>query len=277
METSAADLGPESRATPGWLYTLRVVVIAFEMALKHAATDSFIVFAVFVQPLIIAMLGLYMLRERGGDYAIFVVVGSGLTGLWSSLLFVSGSALNQERWSGTLEGLVGVPTSLEVIVFGKNLAYVTQSLGSMLLAYALASLLFGTPLTVAQPAIFFVSIVFTMVSFVCFGLLLAPLFVANPDIRSFVNALEYPMYILGGFLFPIALLPGWSTPLSYILAPYWAAEALHAASTGTATLATLAGDWGVMILLGVVYVLIGRWMFRIFLRRARQDATLDFF
>lgn len=277
METSAADLGAESRATPGWLYTLRVVAIAFEMAIKHAATDSFIVFAVFVQPLIIAMLGLYMLRERGGDYAIFVVVGSGLTGLWSSLLFVSGSALNQERWSGTLEGLVGVPTSLEVIVFGKNLAYVTQSLGSMLLAYALASLLFGTPLTVAQPAIFFVSILFTMASFVCFGLLLAPLFVANPDIRSFVNALEYPMYILGGFLFPIALLPGWSTPLSYLLAPYWAAEALHAASSGTATLATLAVDWGVMILLGVVYVLIGRWMFRIFLRRARQDATLDFF
>ncbi|MGA9191309.1 MAG: hypothetical protein WBZ24_06240, partial [Anaerolineales bacterium] len=88
----------EGRSTP-WLANLRVVATTCEMALKHAATDSFIIFAVFVQPLIIALLGLYMLRERGGDYAIFVVVGSGLTGLWSSLLFVSGGALNQERWS----------------------------------------------------------------------------------------------------------------------------------------------------------------------------------
>ncbi len=254
----------------------RVVVLACEMALKHAATDSFIIFAVFIQPLIIAMLGLYMLRERGGDYAIFVVVGSGLTGLWSSLLFVSGGALNQERWSGTLEGLVGMPTSLEVIVFGKNLAYVTQSLGSMVLAYALVSVLFGTPLRVAQPFVFLVSVGFTTMSFVCFGLLLAPMFVANPDIRNIVNGLEYPMYILAGFLFPIALLPGWTTPLSYILAPYWAAEALHAASAGTATASTLALDWGMMLLLGAIYILLGRWLFRVFLRKARQDATLDF-
>lgn len=258
------------------LSNLRVVAVSCEMALKHAATDAFIIFAVFVQPLIIALLGLYMLRARGGDYAIFVVVGSGLTGLWSSLLFVSGGALNQERWIGTLESLVGMPTSLEVIVFGKNLAYVTQSLGSMVLAYALASILFGTPLTVAQPLVFFVSIGFTTISFVCFGLLLAPMFVANPDIRNFVNALEYPMYILAGFLFPIALLPGWTTPLSYLLAPYWAAEALHAASAGTATLATLTLDWGMMLALGAAYVLVGRWLFRVFLRKARQDATLDF-
>jgi ABC-2 type transport system permease protein len=265
------------RAKQNMVQNLRVVATACEMALKHAATDSFIIFAVFVQPLIIALLGLYMLRERGGDYAIFVVVGSGLTGLWSSLLFVSGGALNQERWSGTLESLVGMPTSLEVVVFGKNLAYVTQSLGSMVLAYALASLLFGTPLRVAQPLLFLASIVLTTISFVCLGLLLAPMFVANPDIRNFVNALEYPMYILAGFLFPIALLPGWTTPLSYVLAPYWAAEALHAASTGTASLNNIALDWGMLLVLGAAYVLIGRWLFRVFLRKARQDATLDFF
>jgi ABC-2 type transport system permease protein len=150
-------------------------------------------------------------------------------------------------------------------------------MGSMVLAYALASLLFGTPLVVAQPIAFLISIVFTMISFVCFGLLLAPMFVANPDIRNFVNGLEYPMYILAGFLFPIALLPGWTTPFSYVLAPYWAAEALHAASAGSGTLSALALDWGIMLLLGAIYVLIGRWLFRAFLRKARQDATLDFF
>ncbi len=110
MAGAAGELAPARHRQSALVANLRVVAAAFEMALKQAATDGFIIFGVFVQPLIIALLGLYMLRERGGDYAIFVVVGSGLTGLWSSLLFVSGSALSDERWSGTLESLVGMPT-----------------------------------------------------------------------------------------------------------------------------------------------------------------------
>ena len=199
--------------------SLRVIRLAAEMAMRHAATDSFVIFAVFVQPLIIAILGLLMLRDKGGDYGIFVVVGSGLTGLWSSLLFVSGNAITRERWSGTLEGLVGVPTPLWLIVLGKNLAHVLQSLGSMVLAYTLVSVLAGYPLTIQQPLEFGLSIIFIVMSFVSFGLLLSPLFIVNPDVQRFQNALEYPVFILAGFLFPILLLPGWTNPLSYVLAP----------------------------------------------------------
>jgi ABC-2 type transport system permease protein len=72
-----------------------------------------------------------MLQDKGMDAAMFVVVGSGLTGLWSSLLFISGNSINFERWTGTLESLVAIPTPFEVIVFGKNLANVVQSLLSM--------------------------------------------------------------------------------------------------------------------------------------------------
>lgn len=255
---------------------LRVIGLAGEMGLRHAATDGFVLFAVFIQPLIIAVLGLFMLQDKGGNYGIFVVVGSGLTGLWSSLLFVSGNAITQERWTGTLEGLVGVPTPMWVVVLGKNLAHVLQSLLSMVLAYALASLMFGYPLVIAQPGLFALSCGLIVVSFVCFGLLLSPLFVVNAEAHRFRNGLEYPVYILCGFLFPIALLPGWTTPLSYILAPYWAARALHSTAAGEATLASLGMDWGVMLLLGAVYVGISAWLFRVLLDKARRDATLGF-
>lgn len=255
---------------------LRVARLAGEMAMRHAATDGFVIFAVFIQPLVIALLGLFMLQERGGDYGIFVVVGSGLTGLWSSLLFVSGSAITQERWTGTLEGLVGVPTPLWVVVLGKNVAHVVQSMTSMVLAYALASLMFGYPLSIGQPGLFAVSCLFILISFVCFGLLLSPFFVVNADAHNFRNGLEFPVYILCGFLFPIALLPGWTTPLSYLLAPYWAARALHSTAVGQATSVSLIVDWGLMMMLGAVYILLAAWLFRITLDKARRDATLGF-
>ena len=94
---------------------LHVIATAAQMSLKMMVADAFIIFAVLFQPLIIALLGMWMLQGRGGDFAIFVVVGSGMTGLWSSLLFVSGNSITQERWTGTLEMLVGMPTPGYVI------------------------------------------------------------------------------------------------------------------------------------------------------------------
>jgi ABC-2 type transport system permease protein len=252
----------------------RVVWAAAEMNFRQAATDAFILFAVLVQPLIIAIVGLWMLSERGGDYAIFVVVGSGLTGLWSSLLFISGNSITSERWSGTLELMVGIPTPLQVIVFGKNLSNVIQSLASMVIAYALISLLFGYPLAVQQPALFFVSLIFLIMSFVCFGLMLAPFFVVNPAVQQWQNGLEFPVYILCGFLFPIALLPGWTTPLSYVLAPYWAARALHGASSGGAGLNEIVFCWAMMLGLSLLYLVVSGWLFKAVLKKARTDATL---
>lgn len=252
----------------------RAVAAAFEMTLRQNVLDAFILFTALVQPLIIALLALWILRERGGDYAIFVVVGSGMTGLWSIVLFVSGNTIRWERRTGTLETLVGLPTPVPVIIFGKNLANVAQSLSSMVAAYFLASLLFGYPLRVAQPGLFVVSLAFTVVSFVSFGLIIAPVFIINPGVQGWQNAMEFPVYILSGFLFPIALLPGWTTPLSYLLAPYWAARALHGTSSGGASLSEVAFCWAMMLLFSLIYLFISSRLFRLMIRKACADATL---
>lgn len=254
---------------------LRVVFVAFEMTMKQAMTDAFILFGVMVQPLMIAILALYMLGERGDEIAIFVVIGSGLSGLWTNVVFSSGNSITGERWTGTLEVLVGIPTPLHVVVFGKNLAFVVQSLLSMVASYSLASWIFGYPLSVEAPLPFIVSILLAVLSFVSFGLMLAPLFVINPDVQRWQNGLEYPVFILAGFLFPIALLPLWTSPISYILSPYWAAQALHITSHAQPGFQSLGLSWVAMILLSVFYIAISSLLFRRLSVKARMDATLN--
>jgi ABC-2 type transport system permease protein len=222
----------------------------------------------------IALLGLWMLKDKGAEAAVFVVVGSGLTGLWSSLLFISGNSINAERWSGTLESLVAIPTPFEVIVFGKNLANVVQSLLSMVLGYVIAAFAFGYSLHIQQPLLFLVSVLLAVIAFISFGLIIAPIFVMNPGVRAWQNAMEFPIYVLCGFLFPIALLPGWTTPISYLLPPYWAAVALHGTSTGGAALNETLFAWSMMLLFSLVDLLIASRLFRIMLYKARADATL---
>ncbi|MBN2557073.1 MAG: ABC transporter permease [Anaerolineales bacterium] len=252
----------------------RTVYFTFIMTLKQNVMDGFIIFTILIQPLVIAALALWMLQEEAASHAIFIVVGSGLTGLWSSLLFISGNSINTERWMGTLELLVGQPTPITTIIFGKNLAHVTQSLASMILSYGLASVLFDISLTIQRPLLFIASLLFTIIAFVSFGLIIAPLFVMNPGLRGWQNAMEFPIYILSGFLFPIALLPGWTTPLSYLLAPYWAAQALHGASSGESSATEIIIHLLILTFFSALYAVISQRLFHAMLHKTRVDATL---
>ena len=252
----------------------RTILVVAEMTIRQQLMDGFVIFTILFQPIIIALLGLWMLKGKGADAALFVVVGSGLTGLWSSLLFISGNSINVERWIGTLESLVAIPTPFEVVVFGKNLANVIQSLLSMLLGYLVAVLFFGYSLNIQQPLLFVASVFFTIIGFISFGLIIAPIFVMNPGVQAWQNGLEFPVYVLCGFMFPIALLPGWTTPVSYLLPPYWAAVALHGTSTGGASFNQTLFAWGMIVLFSIVDLVVGSRLFKLMLYKARADATL---
>ncbi len=256
------------------LQYLRAVQSAALMTFRQNVFDMFIIFGVLIQPLIIATLALWMIGDRVGETIVFIVVGSGMTGLWTNLLFESGNSITQERWTGTLEMLAATPTPMPVIIFGKNLANVSQSLGSMFVCYSFISWVFGYQVTIEHPLLFIVSLGMTVVAFVCFGLIIAPIFLLNPSVQRWQNALEYPVYILCGFLFPIALLPGWTTPFSYVLPPYWAARALHDASSGGTTTSDITFSLAILVVLSLISLIISRTLFRIMLRKVRQDATL---
>ena len=252
---------------------LRVVALSFEMTMRHNFADGFILFGIFVQPLLLTLLAFWMLRQRGSAEIIFVVVGSGMTGLWTAALFMGGTSITNERWTGTLESVVVVPASLQTIVLGKNFANVVLSLGAMIVSYLLASVVFGRLPPIALPGWFLVALLVGVFAYVASGLVLGTLFILNPEIMRLHNGLEFPIYILAGFLFPVALLPGWTTPLSYILAPYWAARALHGASSG-------APPQDIMFAIGmtagvtIIYLLLARYLFARVLYKARVDASL---
>ncbi|MCO6449962.1 MAG: ABC transporter permease [Caldilineales bacterium] len=253
----------------------RTLALVFQLQLKQMAVDAFVIFAVVVQPLFVALLALYMLRDTDGFQAIYVVVGSAMTGLWSGTLFFSAFNINFERWAGTLESIVASPSSLQLIVSGKSVANTVLALSSMVVAYALAALFFGYQLTISNPPAFVISTLLGVFSLIAFGLLLAPFFSLVIGAGAWVNALEFPMFILGGFLFPLLLLPTWVTPISYALAPYWAARAMHDTSSGNAAMNDVLLSWGMMLVLSLIYLIVSGIFFRRLLVKARVDATLS--
>ncbi len=255
----------------GWVRTVWTV---FRMHLKQMAVDGFVIFTVIVQPLFVALLAVFMLRGAPGFQAIFVIVGSALTGLWSGTLFFSAFNIEGERWTGNLEPILASPTPLAVVVTSKALANVTLSVVTMLVSYPIAAWLLGLTLTVAHPWLFAFSLAMTIVSLISIGMLISPIMAIGPGTNVWANALEFPMYVVGGFLFSVTLLPGWTTPISYVLAPYWAARALHLSSSGGGALTEIVASWGIQALLSLVYWLVAVWLLRIVLHKARVEATL---
>ena len=68
------------------------------------------------------------------------------------------------------------------------------------------------------------------------GFLLSVAFVRFRQSWALGNMLEYPVWLVCGFLVPISLFPGWVRPISWVLAPTWGMRAIRAAASGGAPL-----------------------------------------
>jgi ABC-2 type transport system permease protein len=82
--------------------------------------------------------------------------------------------------------------------------------------------------------------------------------------------LEWPVLLVTGLLVPLALLPSWVGPISWLFAPTWGMRALRDAALGGNPWPDLA----MTLLLGAAYVLIAMAALRYFERAARKHATL---
>lgn len=258
------------------MQTARVVTIAAELQLRQMIVQPFIVFNALLAPFFYAVTALYMLRGRPDFDPVFVVLGAGLTGTWSVVLFGGSQAIMQERWQGTLELLEGSPTPLLTVLAGKMLGTLLFSLLAMVLSYGVAAGLFGYAITVHDLAPFGISLLLAAVSFWAIGLLFSPLAILWPVVQRYLNGIEYPVYIFGGFLSPVFLLPSWIVPVSYAVPPFWAALALHGTSSGGLSGAPLLATWTILCASAALLTLLSAALFRVMLRRARRDGTLAF-
>ena len=254
--------------------TLRVLRVSILLEVRQLATSRFMLFCVIVQPLFVAVTTMFMLRHRTDFDPVYVVVGAALSGIWSIILFEGNWIIGSERNAGTLEYLVAAPSSLMLVVGSRLVGTMVFSVASMALSWAVGAWLFGYAIAIAEPIPFLVSTLLALVALWATGMVFAPLGVMWRTVGTFLTTLEYPVYALSGFLFPILLMPGWSRGVSLLLPPYWAAVALHATSAGDPLDLPLHVVWGLLLLSAAAALGVARPLFGLVQRRARADGTL---
>jgi ABC-2 type transport system permease protein len=240
--------GRARRAAAG----LHVVFVIWRIHVKLYLASPFEGFLNIVWPLFFAAMA-FLIDDATGNHVImrYTLFGIAAMGVWSSVAVSGSSLLQHARWGGTL-------------------ALETTAVFSFAATLIMARYLFGIPVRIDDPALFIVAVVLTMIAMGMFGFVLAVSAVRYRSAWVIGNVLEYPGWILCGFLVPLALLPAWAHPVSDVLAPTWGIEAMRAAAGGQS-------PWTGLLICGalaVAYVCAGVLIARAVVQSARVHATL---
>jgi ABC-2 type transport system permease protein len=256
------------------LRTLRLVWFVTWFNVRMLLTSEFFILTTFLTPLIFATLAFFLFKSgghQGGQTLLYVALGTGMMGVWSTTLFGCGGAIAWQRWEGTLELLVNAPTRYDYILAGQTFGAVVLGFYGIGATILWGVVLFGMPLEATFPLILPLSLAAAVISLGALGMLIATTFVLYRHANALGNLLEYPIWLIAGLLVPIVTLPVWVQPLSWLLAPTWGMEAIRTAAIGTEP------PWlaiGLCFVLAAVYYVLARIMLVYVLDKARRDATL---
>ena len=113
-----------------------------------------------------------------------------------------------------------------------TLAMATIGLYSLVATLLWGRFAFGIPISFDHPLVFVLAAVVTAIAVSLMGFLLA---VCSVRYRSVVGprvGLEFPIWLICGFLVPLSLLPGWVHPIAWVLPPTWGVAAVKGAAFG---------------------------------------------
>jgi ABC-2 type transport system permease protein len=251
---------------------LRLLAVSYWLHLKMIAVSAFDGIFQVIWPLYFATVA-FLLYGRSDDERVLVYAGLGaaVMGIWSVVTTTASGLLQRERWLGTLELLVASPTRFALILVPVTTAMASLGLFSLGSTLLWAWLLFGITVPVTSPLLFALSIVASIFSVALLGFLLSVAVVRYRTAWAMGNLLEYPGWLLCGFLVPLTFFPGWVTWVSWALPPTWGMAAVRASAAGES-------PWGDVLMClgtGLVYGVVGALVSETVLRSARRHATLS--
>lgn len=253
----------------------RAAFSAFRLSIRLRVISPWSYLNWLLFPLLFAAVGLYVLSGPGtvSSHLVYGVLGGGLIGYWSVTYIDAGNSIQDERWNGTLEQIFATPTPLSVIILGKVSGGLLFGLLAFVPTAALAFFGFHAELPALDPSRFVISLAILTFSFLSIALTLTPLFALWRWAFSMLNGFELGVYVLCGFMFPVAVLATWAQGVASVLGPTWAVRAIYA-STVAGGPHDFAVWWAAAVGLSLLYLVVGYFLYALVEREARRSGEL---
>ncbi len=251
----------------GAAFTGKTLVIA-ELELRKIRHDPSELLTRAAQPALwLLVFGQVFARTRaiptgGLPYLDFMAPGI----LAQSVLFIAifhGIAIIWERDLGLIHKLLASPTPRTALVLGKGISAGVRALSQVGIVYGLA-LLLGVKINWHPLALAGVLTV-AILGAACFSILsltIACVVKTRERFMGIGQILTMPLFFASNAIYPISMMPGWLQVVSHLNPLTYEVDALRALmlAHGTSVIG-LGPDLGVLLLVTVVLVIIGGWMY----------------
>jgi ABC-2 type transport system permease protein len=205
----------------------------------------------------------------------FLLVGALIWSYLSVLFDVLSETVSWERWEGTIEYTFMSPASRVTHLLGMGLYAVIYGIVQIAIMFGVVSLFFELDLAEANYWGALVVLAVCSVSLVGFGIVAAVLPLLSPEKGQQVSYIVSSLLLLvSGVYYPVNVLPGWMQAIATVSPVTYALEGSRAALQEGAGVTELWGEIWPLIIMGVVFVPLGLWVFHVGESYAKRTGKL---
>jgi ABC-2 type transport system permease protein len=220
---------------------------------------------------------LLSVTEHGGraDLAPYALLAPAVMSAIGMAVMEAGETIARDRSAGVLEAVLTTPAPLAAVLSGRVAAITAVSLVGIAECWLVGAIGFGVVVAVEHPLVFALTLVATAAGTAATGVRMAAVFVVGRNVRSFQNSVTFPLYLLGGAMVPVSLLPSGFEAVSRLFFLSWATDLLR----DSLAPGPVAGFWprlGAVLALTAVTFAVGFRLTHRLVRRVRRNGTVGF-
>jgi len=205
----------------------------------------------------------------------FLLVGALIWSYLSVLFDVLSETVSWERWEGTIEYTFMSPSSRVTHLLGMGLYAVIYGIAQIAIMLVAVSFFFELDLSNANYWGALVVLAVCSVSLVGFGIVAAVLPLLSPEKGQQVSYIVSSLLLLvSGVYYPVDVLPSWMQAIATVSPVTYALEGSRAALLEGAGVAELWGSIWPLLIMGVVFVPLGLYVFHLGERYAKRTGKL---
>jgi len=217
------------------------------------------------------------LQAYGGNFLAFLLIGVALTDCAGVSLLTFAREIREGQLTGTLEATLLSPVRLPAILICSSLWSYFFSAIRFILYLGIGAALYGVSLQHANVGAAAILFLLTVLCFMGVGILWAAVVMVVKRGDTIITTLGYAVLLLGGVLFPSAVLPAWLQKLAQLVPLKHALDGMRLALLVGTPFSELTGIVWKLVLFTAILLPAGFISFHIAIQRAKQNGSLTEF
>ena len=214
------------------------------------------------------------LTEYGGDYFSFVLVGMAFTTYFMMAVQEFSATTRRDQMAGCLEALLSSQTDIKSLIFMSAIFKFLHNGLALVFMFIIASLFLGFDLSNINLSAFIVSFILSFIIFISLGIFSAAGTIIFKQGEPFGLIFGTLSSLLGGALFPVALLPFGLKIFSYVIPITYSLEALRLSILQGYTISMLSKQLIILLCIALLVFPLSLKFFEWAVEKGKRQGTL---